>query len=121
MRPFFAETIILTNGGHQDQNLCDNRDARRLLVFRAKSAEYVCTSFPEGGHDNDPAEAIAVKDRLEEMCNGEETEKDREDYRSTEAGRVLPQRIASFGRNVAVSGRSGVRTRARCAGVDWQI
>jgi hypothetical protein len=88
--------------------LCDNRDARRLLIFRTKSAEYVCTSFPEGSHDDDPAEAIAAKNRLGEMCDGEETEKDREDYRSNEAGRVLPQGIASIGGNVAMGGRDCV-------------
>jgi hypothetical protein len=116
-----SEIVKPTNGGHQDQNLCDNRDARRLLVLRTKRAEHIRTSLPEGSHDDDPAEAIVAKDRLDEMCNSEETEQDREHYRSTEAGRILPQSVASVGGNVAMSSGSCIRTRARCACVDWQI
>lgn len=60
------------------------------MVLRTKSSEYVCASLPEGSHDDNPAEAIAIQNRLGKMSNGEKTEEDRKDDRNTEAGRVLP-------------------------------
>lgn len=98
----------LTNRRHQDKNLRDCCRARRLLVLRTQSAEYVCASLPECGHDDDPAEAVAIDDGLGKMRDGQDAEEDREYYGGGEAGRVLPEGIASLGGDVAMSGGSCV-------------
>lgn len=103
-----AEFTVLTDGRHQYKDLCDRRNARRLLVFRAQRAAYVCAGLPECRHDDHPAKAIAVDQRLSEMRNCEGAEEDRENYSSGKAGRVLPEGIAGFGGYVAMRSGRGV-------------
>jgi hypothetical protein len=96
----------LTDGSHQNQDLRNRCDARGLLVLRTQGAGYVRASLPECSHDNNPAEAVAVHERLNKMRNSADAEEDREEYGGGEAGRVLPKGIASVGGNVAMRGRS---------------
>ena len=103
-----AEFTVLTDGRHQYKDLCDRRNARRLLVFRAQRAAHVCASLPECCHDDHPAKAIAIDQRLSEMRNCEGAEEDRENYSSGKAGRVLPEGIASLGGDVAMRSGRGV-------------
>jgi hypothetical protein len=103
-----TQFTILTDGRHQNKNLRHRRKARRLLVLCTQSAEHVCASLPDCSHDYDPAEAIAVDQRLGKMRDCEGAEEDGEDDGSGKAGRVLPEGIAGLGGDVAVGGGSCV-------------
>ena len=103
-----AQLRLLTDWSNQDKNLRNCCNARGLLILRTKSAEHVCASLPKRSHNDDPTEAVAIDQGLGEMCNSEDTEEDGEDYRSGEAGRVLPEGIASLCGHVAVGGGSCV-------------
>jgi len=91
------------------------------LVLGTKSAKYIGASFPKSGHDDDPAESIAVHDCLNQMCDCEHAKQDGEGYRCGEVGKVYPQRIACLRRDVAIKPRSRIRAEARRAGLGWKI
>ena len=116
-----ARNTVLTDWRHQDKDLRNCRNARGLLVFRAQSTEYICARLPERSHDDNPAKAIAVDQRLGEMRDREGAEEDGEEYRSGKAGRVLPEGIAGLGGDVAMRGGGCVCCCARRACVDWEI
>ena len=103
-----VQFAVLTDRRHQYQDLCNCRNARRLLVFRTQCAGHVRASLPEGSHDDNPAKAIAVDERLGKMRDCESAEEDGEDYSDGEVGRVLPKGVAGFGGDVAMRGGSCV-------------
>lgn len=114
-------SLTLTDGSHQDQDLSNSCNARGLLVLGAKSAKGIGTSLPKSGHDNNPAEAIAVQNCLTQVCDCEDAEQNGESHCRGKVGKVHPQRIASIRRNVAIEAGSCVRAEAGRARLGWEV
>ena len=85
--------LRLTNRGCQDQDLCNSRNARRLLVLGAKSAERISASLPDSGHDDDPAEAVLVLHCLAQMRDQKDAEKNGKRNCRGEVREVHPQGV----------------------------
>ena len=100
--------FVLTDGRYQDQDLSNKCNSSRLLILGAKSAESIGKSLPETSHYDDPAETIAIHDRLTQVREGDDSKQNGKGHCCGEAGEVYPQRIACRRWNVAIDARGDV-------------
>jgi hypothetical protein len=82
--------LVLTDRSYQDQDLSNSCNAGGLLVLGAKCTESIGTSLPKSGHDDNPAEAIAVENCLTQMCDCDDAEQNGESYCRGEVWKVHP-------------------------------
>lgn len=107
------EHIYQASGGHvhkridpqgrqQKEQLAGNGKCLVLLVAGPEGAEDECGGLPCGGHDDDPAEALAEYDGEDEVREGQETEEKGEGDGAGKGGRVGPLSVAGGYGDVAV-------------------